>query len=88
MQRKQESARNSMRIMDLDTLPQAALDAYLEAIEPFDGDLLQRQFQRQYASSPAFQQEEDFQPTEDRELLELFQNTNGHADSFNLPIDT
>ncbi len=42
----QEGVRNSSRIPDLNILPQEDLQAYLNAIEPFGGEMLRRKSRR------------------------------------------
>ena len=46
MQIHQEGVRDSSRIPDLNLLPQEDLQAYLNAIEPFGGEMLQRKSRR------------------------------------------
>lgn len=42
----QEGVRDSSRILDLKLLPQEDLQAYLNAIKPFDGEMLRRKSRR------------------------------------------
>ena len=65
---------NLSGILQSDSLSQSALKEYLEAIQPFDRDLLQRQSLRQSEAYPDLQKEWVPLLEEDLELHELFQD--------------
>ena len=74
MHTNQQVCWNLSGILQPDSLSQSAFKEYLEAIQPFDRDLLQRQSLRQSEAYPDFQKEWESPPDEDHELHDLFRD--------------
>ena len=62
---------DSLRILNTESLHPAAQKAYLEAIEPFDRDLIERQLKREIGGHHIQKEWIDY-PDEDPEILDLF----------------
>ena len=65
---------NLSGILQPDSLSQSAFKEYLEAIQPFDRDLLRRQSLRQFEAHPDLQKEWVPLLEEDHELHDLFRD--------------
>ena len=74
MHTNQQVGRNLCRILQPDSLSQSAFKEYLEAIQPFDRDLLRRQSLRQSEAYPDLQKEWVSHLEEDHELHDLFRD--------------
>ena len=74
MHTNQQVGWNLSGILQPDSLSQSAFKEYLEAIQPFDRDLLRRQSLRQSQAYPNLQKERVPLLEEDHELLELFRD--------------
>ena len=74
MHTNQQVGWNLSGILQPDSLSQSALKEYLEAIQPFDRDLLRRQTLRQSEASPDLQKEWVSLAEEDHELHDLFRD--------------
>ena len=72
----------SSNILEPDSLSGLALEEYLEAIKPFDRDLLKRKFGRQSKSYTFNNQEWESVPEEDHELHDLFQDPELNSEIF------
>ena len=74
MHTNQQVGWNLSGILQPDSLSQSAFKEYLEAIQPFDRDLLRRQSLRQSETYPDLQKEWVPLPDEDHELQDLFRD--------------
>ena len=74
MHNNQQVGWNLSGILQPDSLSQSAFKEYLEAIQPFDRDLLQRQSLRQPEAYLDFQKEGVPLSDEDHELHDLFRD--------------
>ena len=74
MHTNQKAGWNPSGILQPGSLSQSAFKEYLEAIQPFDIDLLRRQSLRQPEACPDFQNEWVALPEEDHELHDLFRD--------------
>ena len=74
MHTNQQVVWNLSGILQPDSLTQSAFKEYLEAIQPFDRDLLRRQSLRQSEAYPDLQKEWVPLLEEDHELHDLFQD--------------
>ena len=74
MHTNQQVGWNLSGILQPDSLSQSAFKEYLEAIQPFDRDLLRRQSLRQSEAYPDLQKEWEPLLEEDHELHDLFRD--------------